>query len=171
LRIEPNTKELQYHLNTDNVNDAWKTINGGPIYFNDIEQTTIDVRGHLLIRYSSTKYRPTTSITDPAVSNEGHYKKIIVNPNNIYPTAQTWIAGTSDYKIEGTSGVWWHDVGVVLNKAGVQIITEYEYLNDNNSGITAPVYPDNSTLMTRIIIYIPMDILPQMMVLIMMVEF
>lgn len=94
---------------------------------NSLKQFWIDPRGHLLGLYDSTDYRPDDN---QQPQSQGLYNEVIMNPNNKYSTAQTWVKGRTteaeDNKIaENDMSHWWHDLGIVREITGVKIAAMY----------------------------------------------
>lgn len=95
---------------------------------NSIERTWVDPRGHLLILYTSSEYRPTNSPQSENLSDNDIYYRQFVDPNGIYKKELEWVRGTQSNKIDGTDNVWWHDLGVVSTSSitNPKIVISYD---------------------------------------------
>lgn len=103
---------------------------------NAIKQTWIDPRGHLLILYTSSEYRPTTG--EGNIPDGGIYYQQSANPNNKYSQPQTWVKGTLTNKIAETDSTnWWHDLGEVYKISVPKITTSYNGENKTVNEIIA----------------------------------
>jgi len=121
-------------------------------HLNDVVQLTVDYRGHLLVYYSAEDHRPNKNINSGGVVNKGSYVQCIDNPNALFGNNQIWVGGIENIeinhtKIDSTGGIWWHDLGSILNQAGLSIIGVYNSPN--------LVFPDDVELIATLNLIYP----------------
>ena len=121
MDINDTTKEITYLLNIDNINSKRQLQTGG-FFLNLIEESYIDKRGHLLVLYGSSEYRPADNTSSD--SSNGLYDFYTGNSYNGKIQNQKWVKINNSSENSETTK-WWHDLGIVYKKNGLQIVKEY----------------------------------------------
>ena len=124
----PLVKEISVDNDTRKIKVEYTNETNEIGIINSIERTWVDPRGHLLILYTSSEYRPTNSPQEKDLSENDIYYRQFTDPNGTYKKELEWVRGTQSNKIDGTDDVWWHDLGVVSTSivTNPKIVVSYD---------------------------------------------